>query len=230
MTMRRPLYFRAIRKIFHIATRLIRDYQTSQVVRRLQNSHPDTLDYPHYLRMQIQQTRSKIKKNANERLVPFVELVQQHCTDLSPDSPILCIGSRNEIELNIFEERNFQNVTAIDLWSSSPRIVSQDMHQMQFKDDSFNLIFASHVFEHAYDFERVAHECTRVLKGGGYIFCAVPISYDTGEFDRHDFKNPEGLLSHFALHADRVIVQDVRTDEMVLLFTLKKQASAEQAG
>jgi SAM-dependent methyltransferase len=218
-----PFYFRAIRKAFRIATGPIKRYQTSQAVRRLQHSHPDTPDYPHYLQMQIEQTRGKTTKDASFRLVPFVELVRQHCTNLSPNSSILCIGPRNETEVNVFEERGFQNVTAIDLWSSSPRIMSQDMHQLQFKDDSFDLIFASHVLEHAYDFERVARECTRVLRDGGYIFCAVPINYETGEFDRHDFKNPEGLLHHFSPHQDNILVQDVHPDEMILLFTLKKQ-------
>jgi hypothetical protein len=155
------LYFMAIRKAFRIATGPISGYQASQEVRRLQSSHPDTSDYPRYLQVQIQQTRGKARKDASERLVPYVALAHQHCTDLSPDFPLLCIGSRNEVELNAFEERKFQRITAID---------------------------------------------------------------------RYDFKNREGLLSHFAPHVNRVIVKDVRPDEMVLRFTLKKQANVSHAG
>ncbi len=110
---------------------------------------------------------------------------------------MLCIGARNEVELDVFARESFRNVTAIDLWSASQRIRVCDMHALTFPDNAFALVFASHVFEHAWDFPRVAAECVRVLRPGGYLFCAVPTGFEPSEHDRYDFKDAKGLRAYF---------------------------------
>lgn len=183
----------------------------------------ERLDYQRYLWAQIRQSRAKRHKDASFRIVPFVELIKQHCPDLTPASPILCLGARNEVELDVFGRNGFRNVVGIDLWSRSPRIVVCDMHRLVFPDASFDLIFASHVFEHAWDFRRVAAECARVLRPGGCIFCAVPTGFTPSAHDRYDFGDARGILEHFTVWQPIVLVEErLRPAELSVLFRLEE--------
>ena len=183
----------------------------------------ERLDYRRYLWAQIRQSRAKRHKNASFRLVPFVELIKRHCSDLTATSPILCIGARNEGELDIFARNGFRNVTAMDLWSSSPRIIVCDMHRLVFPDGSFDLIFASHVFEHSWDFPKVAAECMRVLRPGGYVFCAVPTGFEPTGHDRYDFKDAAGILAYFARWRPTLLAEErLRPGELSALFRVER--------
>ena len=71
------------------------------------------------------------------------------------------------------------------------------MHAMPFEDRTFDLLFASHVFEHSYDFAKVAVECLRVLSPGGYIYFEVPQNFQPNEHDRVSFKGVSGILDGF---------------------------------
>lgn len=180
------------------------------------------LEYARYRRAQIRQSKAKRRKDASFRIEPFVRMIKAKCPDLGAESRVLCIGARNEVEIGIFEGNGFRNVTAIDLWSASPRIRVMDMHALGFPDASFDLIFASHVFEHAYDFSQVARECVRVLKPGRYIFCAFPTNFELSDHDRVDFRTTQGLLQHFG-HCDiRVLHERRNLDELSVLLSVGK--------
>jgi ubiquinone/menaquinone biosynthesis C-methylase UbiE len=97
------------------------------------------------------------------------------------------------------------NVTGVDLWPTDSRIVRGDMHDLPFEDNEFDLVFASHVFEHSYDFAKVAEQCTRVLKTTGYLFAAIPINYEVGDADRVDFGTYENFAHHFPTKPEMVI-------------------------
>ena len=179
--------------------------------------------YSRYLRAQRRQSRAKRHKDASFRLVPFVQIVRQHCADLGPRSAVLSIGPRNRVELDILKSAGFANVTAIDVWSGAPGIIRCDMHAMTFPDSSFDLVFASHVFEHAYDFGRVASECVRVLKPGGYVFCAVPLGFEPNDHDPISFDSPKAILEYFARAEPQVVYEEVRESELRLLFRTSKR-------
>jgi SAM-dependent methyltransferase len=178
----------------------------------------------HYLRFladQVRQTHAKRAKDARFRLVPFVELVRRHCPDLGAAAAILSIGPRNAVELDVLAEAGFPNVTAIDLHSTSPRIRCMDMHRLAFADGMFDLVFASHVLEHAWDIGVVAREITRVLRPGGRVFCAVPRDFEPNWHDRYCFDTAADLLRHFAAASPTVCYEDVRPQELRLLFRVK---------
>ena len=181
--------------------------------------------YTRYRWAQIRQTRAKRDKDASFRLRPFAELVRRICMNLTATSSVLSIGPRNDIELTILEEKGLGRVTALDLWSGSPRIRRGDMHWMAFPDDAFDLIFASHVFEHAYDFSKVAAECIRVLRPEGYVFCAVPTNFQPNDHDRTHFRSADEILAHFADADPRVLHVETRPTELVLLLRLRKGRS-----
>lgn len=177
----------------------------------------ERLHYSRYRRAQIRQSKAKRNKDASFRIEPFVRVIETTCPDLGPASRVLCIGARNEIEIRILEAHGFRDVTAIDLWSRSPRIQVMDMHALRFPEAPFDLVFASHVFEHVWDFDRVARECVRVLRPGRYIFCAVPIGFPVSDHDCYDFKAAAGLLRHFVAWRVTVLHDQVRSNAFAAL-------------
>jgi SAM-dependent methyltransferase len=177
--------------------------------------------YARYRHAQIRQSRAKRHKDASFRLVPFVAVIRETCPDLTRAARVLCIGARNEVELDVFQRHGFPDVSAVDLWSSSPRIRVMDMHALRFADASFDLVFASHVFEHAWDLARVAAECVRVLKPGGYLFCAVPIGFAPTDHDRYDLKDAAGLLGYFTPWRVTLLHERVVPGELSLLLRVE---------
>lgn len=182
--------------------------------------------YARYCWAQVRQTRAKRAKDASFRLRPFAELVRELCPELGPASDVLSLGPRNDIEIRILEETGLGRVTGLDLWPSSPRIRRGDMHRLPFADASFDLVFASHVFEHAFDFPQVAAECRRVLRPGGAVFCAVPTGFAPNEHDRTVFGAPHEIVDHFGRATPTVLHQAARPNELVVLFRLAGEGRA----
>jgi predicted SAM-dependent methyltransferase len=105
-----------------------------------------------------------------------------------------------------------------------------DMHALRFSDASFDLIFASHVFEHAYDFGMVARECVRVLKPDGYIFCAFPTDFELSHHDRVDFKTTDGLLRHFKGWDVEVLHEHRNLNELSVLVSVRRDSGDKKRG
>lgn len=49
-----------------------------------------------------------------------------------------------------------------------------DMHNLDFADNTFDLVFAHEVLEHADNLDKALSECYRVLKPNGYLVFSVP--------------------------------------------------------
>ena len=82
---------------------------------------------------------------------------------------ILIIGPRNVQELYMAWLYGFewQEITAIDLYSAHPKIKVMDMHNMTFKDATFDCVVMANTLAYAEDTERVIKEVSRVLKPKG---------------------------------------------------------------
>lgn len=98
-------------------------------------------------------------------------------------SKILDCGCGNGCGLKHFRDIGFNNVVGIDIrWDWVEILKKQgfeyfvcDMHDLGvFRDDEFDIIWASHVLEHAYDPEKVLTEWKRVLKPSGTIVMILP--------------------------------------------------------
>jgi SAM-dependent methyltransferase len=177
--------------------------------------------YARYRLAQIRQTRAKRHKDASFRLRPFAALVRERCPELGPGSQVLSLGPRNEVELGILEELGLGQVAGLDLWPASQRIRRGDMHRMPFPDGAFDLVFASHVFEHAYDFGLVAGEVLRVLRRPGLVFAAVPANFTPNEHDRTLFRSVEDLVAPFGAGRPRILHAAEGARELTVLLRLE---------
>lgn len=68
-----------------------------------------------------------------------------------------------------------------DLFPKSSDIIRVDMLNMQFEDETFDLLIANHVMEHVSDEFQATEEIFRVLKPGGYAILQTPYSSKLNE-------------------------------------------------
>ena len=88
---------------------------------------------------------------------------------INRDSRILLIGSRTENEFLYLKGFYHKNVKAIDLISYSPLIEIQDIHNLNFKDNTFDAVIMGWVLCYSNHPKKCASEITRVLKNDGIV-------------------------------------------------------------
>lgn len=74
--------------------------------------------------------------------------------------------------------RQFRKVSAIDYLTAdlvNPAMVQMDITNIQFPNNSFDVIYCSHVLEHIPDDRKAMQELARVLKPSGWAILQVPM-------------------------------------------------------
>ncbi|MBI5359992.1 MAG: methyltransferase domain-containing protein [Planctomycetes bacterium] len=60
------------------------------------------------------------------------------------------------------------------------RVFCQDIENLSFPDESFDLVITEDVLEHIRDYRKALNEIRRVLKPDGYHIFTIPFSFDSG--------------------------------------------------
>jgi SAM-dependent methyltransferase len=126
-----------------------------------------------------------------------VTLINRVAEEQTAGGAVLCVGCRNAVELDRFRARGFDDVVGIDVFSQRDDILVMDMHEMSFPDDSFDVVYASHVLEHSYDVGRVVREIGRVARSGAVVGVEVPVRAQRSAADRIVFSGVEDLREAF---------------------------------
>ena len=63
----------------------------------------------------------------------------------------------------------WRNISALDLFSYTPKITLGDMHKIPFNDNTFDIIFSGWVLGYSDNFKLAMQEKVRVLKNNGII-------------------------------------------------------------
>ncbi|WP_205214872.1 class I SAM-dependent methyltransferase [Altererythrobacter sp. ZODW24] len=74
--------------------------------------------------------------------------------------------------------------------------VKMDIQDIQFPDETFDVIYCSHVLEHVDDDRKAMREFRRVLKKDGWAILLVPISAEK-TYEDPSITDPEERLKHF---------------------------------
>lgn len=84
-------------------------------------------------------------------------------------------------------------------------VLNQDVQQLTFADESFDLVTSNQVFEHVPDDIRGYAECFRVLREGGALIFSVPL-YDTDRTERIAFLDQGNVVfsGHPEYHDSRL--------------------------
>lgn len=158
---------------------------------------PATLTQQEYVDLQIKRSRLKADEDCSFRATHLLGELRDRIGGeaYARLDSILCVGCRNGRELDAAAAAGFGEVVGIDLHSLDRRILVRDMHDTGFAGRRFDVVLASHVFEHAKDPERAGAEFVRVARPGGYIIIEVPIFYGTFEADLWDFESAERVAA-----------------------------------
>jgi hypothetical protein len=97
---------------------------------------------------------------------------------LGIDSKVLAIGPRTEGELLSLVAYGFlpKNIQGFDLISYSPWVEIGDMHQMPYKDNSWDAVLMGWVIAYSNEPEVAAKEVVRVAKNGSVV--AIGVEYN----------------------------------------------------
>ncbi len=154
-------------------------------------------DYPEYLKIQTKTSRGKkgyikIEKHILE-LSHIVEQFASRYYNQNRKIKILCVGARNKSEaiaLRITFPLAELDITLIDIIGSKNKfftkiksflgkdtVIYGDMNALQFQEETFDMVFSSHSFEHTNKPTLAAQEITRVTKTGGLIYICVPSEF-----------------------------------------------------
>lgn len=90
---------------------------------------------------------------------------------------LLDIGCRNSSIKKLFEDLGYDYI-GVDINPLVPGIIKCDMHCTPFSDESFDVVFCSHTFEHTETPLKALKEFSRVSKCGGIIFISTPAYSD----------------------------------------------------
>jgi len=215
-----------VRTSLRTGARRFADKRHWLTLRRLGRSRP--ADYREYLAVQLERTLSKRETDPGAGAMALIDSVAR----AQPAGPVLCVGSRNALELDRFRARGFEDVVGIDLFSQREDILVMDMHSLAFDEDSFDVVYCSHALEHAYDVDRVAAEMVRVARNRAVVAIEVPIRVQASAADRVVFAGLDELRNVFAGHVAEELLgeeqpphsptNDQGTEIARLVFRLRK--------
>lgn len=101
----------------------------------------------------------------------------------------------------ILSGRSDINYVPIDLEPDNYNFVKckkEDVTNLSFPDNSFDIVLSNHVMEHIEDENRFLSELLRVLKPGGVIYLTFPLDFNRAEtFEDKNIKTPEERLKYY---------------------------------
>lgn len=113
--------------------------------------------------------------------VEFINFTKFYYKNSLKRLKILIIGPRNESELFSFASAGYliSNISAIDLFSYSPLVKIMDMHNLNFEDNYFDIVYAGWVIAYSDNKSKAVSEMERVTKKGGLVSLTAGISNKT---------------------------------------------------
>lgn len=132
---------------------------------------------------------SSIKRNPYQRYWHnrrFTEV--EKFIDPIPSGKVLDVGSADGVFTNvILKKTKAKEIIGIDVLATSVAWANKhwkktrqlkfklgDAHKLQFKNNTFDAVFALEVMEHVFEPQKVFKEIKRVLKKNGYVIILVP--------------------------------------------------------
>lgn len=147
------------------------------------------------------------------RAEEYYEILTQPVRNLSKER-LLIVGPRNIQELLIAWLYGFSwdNIEAIDLYSTNPKIRVMNMEETSFPDGQFDDISMANTLSYAADTARTIREMARILKPGGRF--AFSASYDPGSEDYPGDWIPGGEIAKMLKDSGIQIYYHVATDKV----------------
>lgn len=114
-----------------------------------------------------------------------------------PQKKMLHVAPEPIFMLKFKKSKNIDYLSA-DLYDSNA-MVKMDITDIQYPDNSFNVIYCSHVLEHVMDDKKAMSEFLRVLKPNGWALLQVPI-LEEKTMEDPTITDPQERLRVFGQH------------------------------
>lgn len=143
------------------------------------------MNYNDYLEIQLGERGSSYGTKIPECIAIRNNYCQQNFSDIDRSKKILEIGCGDGVNLNWFKKAGFWNVVGSDIDRAKLQLAHEntgfevkfaDIHYLDevFKEDSFDIVLASHCLEHClYPQLAVAH-IHSILKDAGFLYVVLP--------------------------------------------------------
>lgn len=145
------------------------------------------MNHQEYLDEQREYTKNKInsgKITSQGRIQNLIKFSKNHISGFS-NPEILCVGCRNGYEIVALNNHGFTKVRGIDLYSNNKKVQIMDMHELEFDNDTFDVVFACHSLEHGNNPQKYLSEIVRVLKDKSILVLEVPILFKNNKKDEN---------------------------------------------
>ncbi|MCB0478277.1 MAG: class I SAM-dependent methyltransferase [Crocinitomicaceae bacterium] len=132
---------------------------------------------------------------------------------VNKNSKVLIIGPRNEHDLYLMASEGIKmsNITGLDLITYSSRIKIGDMHEMEFADDTFDVVVFGWTLSYSSQPEKAIQEIVRVTKSGGLVAVGV-------EYTNLSKEDSESLLGYSIQEHEKLQDRINSTKQIINLF------------
>lgn len=162
--------------------------------------------------LRSRQLAQSIVNAMNARLGTCARTLAELCK--SPEMQTLAVAEINAAgNLHPFLER-LQGLRYSEYGSTRPEVRSEDLQNLSYADESFDLVVNSDVLEHVPDVERALAEIHRVLKPGGLHIFSVPVIWNQAR-SRRRAEIRDGHLVHALPPSYHGAVQEGKNDFLV---------------
>ena len=174
------------------------------------------LSYDDYINFQKIKTTDprRRKKWLNEECQLKIDIFKRLFNDnkqlLSNCNNALCLGARTGQEVVALQSFGIEAL-GIDIVECPPLVIKGDIHDLQFKDESYDLVF-SNIFDHSLYPEKFISEIERVLKQNGLCIMHFQIDTHQDQFTEviiRDFNSVLKLFKNCELISRKQIESDL---------------------
>ena len=158
-------------------------------------------NYEEYIKLQKEKTedperRKKWEGKLNENTQKFIPTFEQYINMLNSfkNDQVYCLGARTGEEALALRSLGFNKALGTDLVPYLDHVIKDDIHNMQFKDNSVGL-FYTNIFDHSINPRKFLYEIFRCLKPGGRSFFQLQLGSQLDKYGVLFIDNPEDFVT-----------------------------------
>ena len=157
--------------------------------------------YEDYVNKQLEKTLdpSRIKKWKGKewqiKVDGFRHLFKRNEEFLQNKKNSICLGARTGQEVFVLRELGLDSI-GIDLAEFPPYTIKGDIHNLEFEDEKFDLIFTN-ILDHSLDLEKFISEMERVCVKDGIIILNAQENIPGDDYSENVINSPEPIIKMF---------------------------------
>jgi len=158
-------------------------------------------NYEEYLKHQKEKTTDpeRINKWLNDeweiKYNGFIEIFKRNKEYINDKKNAICLGSRTGQEVKALIDLGIKAI-GIDLVEFLPYTIEGDIHNIEFQDNSFDLIFTN-IVDHSLYLDKFCSEMERICIKGGILIIHLLIGDIFDEYTENYMYSPEAILKLF---------------------------------